>query len=132
MGKIQIKKQVSRSETWLKGVVFHPFIKPQTPKKGIILKEIRKQNAVFLGIQKHPPNIQIKVQKTFRKCCLLFPNVFWTFGKKRKIKRGFKWEFFSFVKGSKLTLLLEPLNTTNAPKSPHPPTPPALCEYLCE
>ena len=88
MGEKQIKKQVSRSETWLIGVVFHPFIKAQTLKKGSILKEICKQNAVFLDMQKHPPNIQIKVQKTSRKCCLLFPNVFWTFVQKNQSKKG--------------------------------------------
>ena len=82
IGGKQIKKQVSRSEKWLKGVVFHSFIKAQTPKKGSILKEVRKQNALFLDMQKYPPNIQIKVQKTSRTCCLLFPNVFWAFVQK--------------------------------------------------
>ena len=50
IGKKQIKKQVSQSETWLEGVVFYYFIKTQTPKKGSLTKEMRKENAVSLGI----------------------------------------------------------------------------------
>ena len=68
-------------------MVFPLFIKAQTPKKGSILKENRKQNEVFLGMQKHPPNIQIKVQKTFRKCCLLQTSSEGLV-KKRQIKKG--------------------------------------------
>ena len=104
IGKKQIEKQVSRSETWLKRVVFHPFRKAWTPKKESIFKETCKQNAVPLSIQKHAKNIHIKVQKTFRKCCLIFPNAFWTFGRKRWIKKRFNWEFFNFCRGFKMKM----------------------------
>ena len=108
------KKQVSRSKTWLKRVAFHPFIKAQTSKKGRIYKEIRKKNAVYLCIQKHPPNIKIKVQKTFTKCCLLFETSSERLDQKSRLKEV-QLGVFQFCRGFKMKTEKQRLTVIRTP-----------------